>query len=281
MRGSTRRSGIRLLAGRVYHALRRAGYWYLSGTDFADERMGRRLPHVMFSHRTPLLRNLSNADMWLQYNKITNLGIAIGRLDGLVIRPRQVFSFWRLIGMPTRGRGYLPGMVLSRGRVVPGVGGGLCQLSNLLYWITLHSPMTIIERWRHGYDVFPDADRQQPFGSGATCAFPALDLQFRNKTDETFQLLLEMDGTHLKGALAAECPWKEEYRVVERDHRFIQEPWGGYSRHNILLRQRLNPCTGEVRSEEFITENHALMMYSPLLSPPGGLGKAEDRLGEP
>lgn len=268
MARAPRRSGIRQLAGRLYHFLRRTGYWYLSGTDFSSERTGARLPCRVFSHQTPLIRNLSNTDMWLQYNKITNIGIAIRSLDGLLIRPGQVFSFWRLVGMPARARGYLPGMVLCRGRVVPGTGGGLCQLSNLLYWIALHSPLTVTERWRHGYDVFPDADRRQPFGSGATCSYPALDLQFRNDTDNTFQLLLGMDGTHLSGTLAAASPALASYRVIERCHRFEQEPWGGYSRHNMILRQTIDPGSGEVKREEFITENHAIMMYSPLLSPP-------------
>ena len=45
-------------------------------------------------------------------------------------------------------------------------GGGLCQLSNLIYWMTLHTPLTITERYRHSYDVFPDSNRTQPFGSG-------------------------------------------------------------------------------------------------------------------
>ena len=63
----------------------------------------------------------------------------------------------------------MEGMILRNGRVASGVGGGLCQMTNLLYWMTLHTPLTVTERWRHGYDVFPDSNRTQPFGSGATC----------------------------------------------------------------------------------------------------------------
>ena len=85
---------------------------------------------------------------------------------------------------PTRilkaGKCLTGGMVLHNGGFKPGVGGGLCQLSNLIYWMTLHTPLTVVERWRHSYDVFPDAERTQPFGSGATVAYNHIDLQIRN-----------------------------------------------------------------------------------------------------
>lgn len=47
-------------------------------------------------------------------------------------------------------------MQLSRGEVVRGVGGGLCQLANLLYWMSLHTPLEIAERHQHSFDPFPD-----------------------------------------------------------------------------------------------------------------------------
>lgn len=55
-------------------------------------------------------------------------------------------------------------------------------MTNLIYWMTLHTPLTVAKRWRHGFDVFPDANRTQPFGSGATCSWPILDLQIVNHT---------------------------------------------------------------------------------------------------
>lgn len=97
-------------------------------------------------------------------------------------------SYWYLIGKPTAGKGYLPGMILRNGGYLAATGGGLCQLSNLIYWMTLHTPLTVVERHRHGYDVFPDANRTQPFGSGATCFYPYLDLMIRNDTQDTYQM---------------------------------------------------------------------------------------------
>ena len=100
--------------------------------------------------------------MWLQENKIINLKLAAPRIHGILIRPGEVFSYWKLIGNPSRRKGYVDGMILRNGTFAAGTGGGLCQLSNLIFWMTLHTPLTVIERHRHGYDVFPDAIAPSP-----------------------------------------------------------------------------------------------------------------------
>ena len=156
-------------------------------------------------------------------------------------------------------------MLLRNGQVVPGVGGGLCQCSNLLYWMTLHTPLTITERHRHGYDVFPDADRTQPFGSGATCFYNYLDLMIRNDTPHVWRLSLRVMDAELEGAWQCSAPQAFRYEVYEKKHRFQGEYWGGYTRHNVLFR-RVFDMEGVPVGEEFVCENHAIMMYSPMLS---------------
>ncbi len=131
-----------------------------------------------------MLRELKNVDMWLQHNKVASLGIAASCIDGLILKPGQTFSFWRLVGKPTARRGFKTGMVLRNGTVQQGMGGGLCQMTNLIYWMTIQTDLTVTERWRHGFDVFPDSGRTQPFGSGATCAWNYIDLQIENRTPD-------------------------------------------------------------------------------------------------
>jgi vancomycin resistance protein VanW len=46
------------------------------------------------------------------------------------------------------------------------------------------------------------------------------------------------------------------------------EYWGGYSRHNEIWRKTFDVETGEMMEDEFLTDNHAIMMYEPLLSAP-------------
>jgi len=111
---------------------------------------------------------------------VQNLKAAVPLLTGLLVRPGETFSFCKTIGQPTRARGFTDGMELSHGVARAGVGGGLCQLSNLLHWLVLHSPLTVVERHHHSFDPFPDDGRVLPFGSGATVFFNYRDFRFRN-----------------------------------------------------------------------------------------------------
>ena len=223
------------------------------------------LPNIAFEHKTPLLRKLKDVDMWLQYNKVENLNLAVKRLNGIVIRPGETFSYWRLIGRPTKRKGYKEGMVLYYGSFKSGIGGGLCQLSNLIYWMTLHTPLKVVERYRHSYDVFPDINRTQPFGSGATCVYNYRDLQIYNDTNEDYQLHIDLDEEYLHGEWRTTEEPETVYKVYENKHWITHEFWGGYVRNNIIHRKTMDRAGIELR-DEYISENHAIMMYSPLLS---------------
>lgn len=220
--------------------------------------------HPVATHATPLFRELAGVERRLQENKVVNLGLALGRLDGLVLAPGQRFSFWWHVGRPTARRGFLEAVVLDHGRVTEGTGGGLCQLTNLIYWMTLHTPLTVVERWRHSYDVFPDSGRSQPFGSGATCAYPVLDLQVENRTTTAFRLGLTVTATHLRGAWAATDPWPLRYEVYESDHVMTNDGPGVFTRHNVIRRRVSDPDGVEV-ADELVAANQALLMYQPFL----------------
>ena len=259
------RSQIRLCLGKCYFTWKRRLLWMKQSRSYAQQRKNNiRLPHLAATHKTPLIRQLQNVDMWLQHNKVNNLKLAVDCINGLVIAPGETFSFWYLIGKPTHKKGYLKGMVLCNGSFEPGIGGGLCQLSNLIYWMTLHTPLTVTERWRHNYDVFPDADRTQPFGSGATVVYNYVDLQIKNDTDSDYQLTLWLDEEFLYGEWRSQRAPLYIYQVYEREHIITQEWWGGYVRYNKLNR-RVYDGDGLEIDDVTITENHAVMMYAPML----------------
>ena len=264
LRPPIQRSWLRLRLGKVYYTGKRYLLWCSPKFHWAKERRTERLPCIHFSHATPLLRKLRGEDMVLQQNKVTNLKLAASRLDGIILHPGETFSYWRLIGKPTRRKGYQEGMVLFLGHIGSDVGGGLCQLSNLIFWMTLHTSLTIVERYRHSHDVFPDSTRTQPFGSGATCAYPHRDLMIRNDTDQDFQLCLRVGETHLEGEWLAVTAPVCRYEIVERDARIDQASWGGYIRHNVLFRLIYN-LSDQLLEEQFLFTNDAIMMYSPLL----------------
>ena len=264
LRPPIQRSWLRLQLGKAYYAARRYALWRSPRYRWAKERRQDSLPYLQASHETPLLRQLRGEDMELQRNKVVNLRLAVEKLDGVLLRPGETLSYWRLIGKPSARRGYLPGMVLFLGRIGSDVGGGLCQLSNLIFWMTLHTDLTVVERYRHSHDVFPDAQRTQPFGTGATCAYPHRDLMLRNDTQETYQLRLRVGKKNLEGEWLATAPPVHRFEIQERDARMDQAAWGGYVRHNAIWR-RVFDRDGNFLEDQPLFTNDAIMMYSPLL----------------
>lgn len=257
------RSALRLQLGSAYYTLRRSLWWLCGGVKFA-RRDSNLLEYDCFSHQTPLLRKLKDVDMYLQYNKIVNLKIAVAKLNYVTICPGETFSFWKLVGRPSKSKGYLDGMILQNGEFKAGTGGGLCQLSNLIYWIASHTPLTITERHRHSYDVFPDSGRTQPFGSGATCFYNYGDLMIENSTRQFFQFIFEVTESELRGICKTSVPLDHKYEVYEKEHIIRSEYWGGYTRHNTIYRKKYD-LDNTLIADEFLVENHAVMMYSPLL----------------
>ncbi|ADK82948.1 VanW family protein [Sediminispirochaeta smaragdinae] len=262
------RSPLRIFIGRIVYTFLRYVLWIRFAGRFVSSPRKRRKGTVNFGflcteHKTPLFRHLSGSDKELERNKVHNLSLAVRRLDGVVIEPGEVFSYWRLIGPPSHRRGFRKGMVLVNGHPMAHIGGGLCQLSNLIYWMTIHTPLTVIERFRHSYDVFPDSNRTQPFGSGATCVYNYRDLQIRNDDAVAYRLRLWLDDEFLHGSWSAPCPIDLRYEVYEQKHWISQEAAGVYLRHNILRRRVLRD--GQEIDDQYVAENHALMMYAPLL----------------
>lgn len=260
-----KRSALRSRLGLIYYSILRHMLWLTMNRQFTKTRLSSPLPFVYFTHKTPLFRKLKDVDMWMQRNKVTNLKLASAKVNGIVLHPGEVFSYWKLIGKPTRRKGYLDGMVLKSGTFHAGTGGGLCQLSNLIFWMTIHTPLTVTERHRHSYDVFPDSNRTQPFGSGATCFYPHGDLMIRNNTNDTYQLMIWIDDEYLHGEWRVSSSPEYRYEIVERNHEMKSEFWGGYSRHNELYQQKFD-LEDNLLDEQLIVQNSAMMMYEPFIS---------------
>ena len=262
-----KRSKLRLFLGKTYYTTRKHISWKFSKNNWAKQEKPVKDGHLIFKHKTPLRRNLKDVDAYIDDRKIVNLSIAIKSINHLTLHPGQVFSYWKLIGKPTASKGYVQGMVLDHGRYKLGVGGGLCQLSNLIFWMVCHSPLETLERHRHSYDVFPDAKRTQPFGSGATCVYNYRDLQVFNPSQESYQIRLWLDDQYLHGEIWSNKEKYFNYEVYEASHHISLEYWGGYLRHNSIHR-RVYDLSNHLMDDHFLYENHAIMMYSPLLNPP-------------
>lgn len=263
-----KRGKARIIFGQAFYITKKYIQWCFTDKKYTNTKDKNDYENIIFTHETPLYRKLKEVDMYLQKNKVENLKLALENLDGVVIMPGEYFSYWKLIGRPTYSKGYKDGMILTpEGGFTPGVGGGLCQLSNLLYWMTLHTPLTITERYRHSHDVFPDVKRTQPFGTGATCHYNYLDLEIKNNTNHPFQLRLKLTDKHLVGHWRSVEPLRYKYEVYEKEHSITAGLFGGYIRNNLIFRKTYNLDKEEI-ADEYITENHAFMVYQPYLEAP-------------
>ena len=237
--------------------------WLFGGQRFAKTISSEQLPYRVYKHQSVLVRKLGDSDLTLQYNKVENLKIALRKLNGIIIKPGEVFSFCYLVGCATRKKGYLDGMLLTNGEAAAGVGGGLCQIANLIHWLCLHSPLTITERHHHSYDPFPDDGRVVPFGSGATIFFNYIDYQFRNNTDHTFQLLFWLDKKCINGDLRINIELPYKYHVFEKNHCFVKLGEAFYRRNELWREKYYKKGSGEIIETELIQKNNALVKYIP------------------
>ena len=122
--------------------------------------------------------------MELQNNKAINLQLAAPKVSGIIINPGETFSFWKLVGNPSKRRGYQMGLTIVNGNTSKGIGGGMCQFTNLIHWMTLHTELDIIEHHHHDeYDLFPDFGRKVPFGTGTSIYYNYLDYRIQNNTN--------------------------------------------------------------------------------------------------
>ena len=233
----------------------------IRSTKFAKEKSAGKLPVLIYEHKSLMRRRLGNVRQDLQENKVINLNLAAPKVSGILIRPGETFSFLKLVGNCTEKKGYKAGMTISLGQVSAGIGGGMCQFTNLLHWMVLHSPLTVTEHHHHdGFDLFPDFGRQVPFGTGTSIFYNHIDYRFKNDTDQTFQVLVYTTDEYLCGEILAENELPMKYHIYVIDEKFVREGENNY-RVGKVYRKCNDKKTGKLLSEQLLKENHAKVMY--------------------
>jgi hypothetical protein len=141
-------------------------------------------PFVLEESVSPLRTTVDPRERPLLLGKIHNLRLASRNIHHRVLRPGEIFSFWRQVGPPWKLRAFETGREVRQGCVIPTRGGGVCQLSGSLLEVALSLGFELIERHAHTAlpaDVSCDARRD------ATVFWNYVDLRFRT----SFPVLLE------------------------------------------------------------------------------------------
>lgn len=151
-------------------------------------------------------------------NKIYNLKLAIKQIENLTIQPGQIFSFWHLVGNPNKSRGYVIGRTLVQNELKASYGGGLCQLSGLLYLLALKAGLSVLERTAHSQDIYTEQTRFAPLGSDATVVYGYKDLRLQNNLPFSICFRFQVQDHAITAMLCAAEP------VLEYKIEFIHQP---------------------------------------------------------
>lgn len=232
----------------------------------AGTRKKEALPNVIYSHSSDMIKRGPGIDRTLQENKRTNIILASGRIDGMLIRPGEVFSFWRAVGRTSRRKGYRDGRIIHGGKLVPGTGGGLCNLANTIHLLVLHSPLEVTEFHSHSDALAPDQGKRVPFSSGTSVSYNYIDYRFKNTTEQNIQLRLWCEGEILHAELRSEKAFPWCYELAEEDHHFRKEG-DKYYRVSRIYKMTRERETGRVLEKELVLDNHSEVMYDVSLIP--------------
>ena len=170
---------------------------------YAKTRSDLLLPYSLFRASWPLYSFKTGYEMLYQENKAYNCRLAAKELNGLIIAPGETFSFWNSIRYAEREKSYKDGYAFSDGKLQLSPGGGLCQMSSFLYWLFLHTPLTITEQHSHGVDLHLGAP-EIPKGVDTAVAEGWLDLKVKNNTLHTFQLLVSVGNGNMTRMILAD-----------------------------------------------------------------------------
>lgn len=232
----------------------------LDKNKYAAHQAAELLSYLQFESICPMYNRSTGFDMIYQENKVFNLKLAAVVLDRLVIYPGETFSFWNRVRYADRETPYRDGLAEINGELTTQYGGGLCQMSNLLCWMFLHTPLTIVERHGHRKKDFPEPSSDAPMGVDATVSEGWLDLRVRNDTDMTFQISITFDDEHIIGRVFVDRATGQTWRVTNQNLTYTREATGLFEEVDVM-QQVLDSATGRCLEKKRAYRNRCEICY--------------------
>lgn len=129
--------------------------------------------------------------------RIHNITLAAARINGILIKPGEIFSFNQALGDVSATTGFQPAYIIKEGRTVLGDGGGVCQVSTTLFRAALNAGLPIIERRAHAYRVHYYEEGGFKPGIDATVFDPTVDLKIKNDTPGFILIQTKIDAARM------------------------------------------------------------------------------------
>jgi len=149
-------------------------------------------------------------------NRTANIKLAALKVNGHIIYPGTIFSFNKIVGPREKAYGFKEALEIVDGEFVPGIGGGICQLSSTLYNVVLLANLEIVERYNHSKPL-----SYVPLGRDATVAFDALDFKFTNNTSRPLMIMAEVNGNKLMVGIFGQSAMAETVEIMSLDKELI------------------------------------------------------------
>ena len=122
-------------------------------------------------------------------DRTTNLILAAQKINGTVLLPGEEFSYNKTVGERTIEAGYKMAATFSNGKVVDGLGGGICQISSTLYDAVVMANLQITKRRNHQFIT-----SYLPGGKDATVVWGSQDFKFINSRKYPVRITMSVSG---------------------------------------------------------------------------------------
>ncbi|WP_207858052.1 VanW family protein [Lucifera butyrica] len=152
-------------------------------------------------------------------NRTANLKLAAQKINGYMVYPGKTFSFNEVVGPREKAYGFKEAMEIVDNELVPGIGGGICQVSSTLYNAVLLADLGVVERHNHSKPL-----GYVPLGRDATVVFGALDFRFANTSKAPVMIMAEVLGNKLSIGVCGLKHLAETVEIVSADRQVIPPP---------------------------------------------------------
>lgn len=153
-----------------------------------------------------------------QTGRKENIKLATSKINGIELKPREEFSFNKVVGKRTEQNGFTYAPVIENGEFSEGIGGGVCQVSTTLYNCALLSGLNVTTRYAHSLVpsyIEPSFD--------AMVSGEVFDFKFVNQTAGSIYIKGEASGKTLTFTIYGEKQ-EERYERVSKVIETIAPP---------------------------------------------------------
>ena len=152
-------------------------------------------------------------------NTIYNIKLSSEVINGILVKPKEIFSFNKYVGPAEKADGYKEGTIIANGVFVNGYGGGICQVSSTLYNAALLANLPIVERYNHS--VYGEATQYVPLGQDAAIFYGFKDLKFKNNSEHTIVIFSKVFKDKLQINIFGGNKDKVEVEIISKDKKVI------------------------------------------------------------